>query len=373
MKRLEFGVNACFVRHGRVGGAEQATVNLLQGLRSEAATDERWVVYDREPLVTRGPLAPVRERTLRDVASVNRMVYEPVALSLRRQPSVWLHLSYVTPIGLRAPSVTVVHDLQYKYFPENVPTLKRAWLIRAHAMTARRAQAIVAISQFTARDLYRLHGSTVDGKVEVIPNAVSFDRLIAAAPEELPPHLVPRRPFLLAVAAHYRHKNLKTLIAAYELIAKRHEVDLVLVGQRLEQLSGHFRAPSIESEEARPGVRFTGFVPDAVLGALYRSASVFVFPSLFEGFGLPIVEALGLRVPTVTTRCGSIPEIGADHPLYVNDPRSPEELAEAVEAALDKPDIARPDEAAAEKLRAVYSPSAVAARYADLLRRVAGQ
>lgn len=372
MKELTFGVNACYVRHGRVGGGEQAAVNLLEGLGSEADSDENWIVYDREPLVTREPLHPVREHTLPGAARVNRMVYEPAALSLVRQPSVWLHLNYYTPFGLRAPSVTVVHDLQFRHFPENVRSARRLWLRRAHAQTARRAKVIVAISDFTARDLHRLHGSAIDGKVEVIPNAVSFERLRTAG-LELPPGLARRRPFLLSVAAHFRHKNLETLLAAHQLIARRRELDLVLVGQMHSRLAGRIATPNIDSRNAPPGVVFTGFIPDDVLGALYRSAAAFVFPSLFEGFGLPVIEALGLRVPTVTTRCGAIPEVGGEYPLYVDDPRSAAELAEAVEAALDQPDSARPTDAEAAKLRAKYSPVTIATRYADLLRRIAGR
>ena len=142
---------------------------------------------------------------------------------------------------------------------------------------------------------------------------------------------------------------------------------LVLVGQLRRNLAGRSSATDVDAPGSS-NVVVTGFVDDAVLGELYRRAAVFAFPSLFEGFGLPIVEALGLRVPTVTTRCTAIPEVGGAYPIYVDDPLSAPELAEALRTALDKPDSARPNITEAQALRELYAPAAIAERYAQLIR-----
>ena len=182
-----FAINACFVRHGRVGGAEQAAVNLVEGLRGQVRRDERWLVYDREPLVTRAPIRPLTQRTLPSLPRVNRMAYEPLALSMVRRPSAWLHLNYATPAGLRGPAVTVIHDAQYAHFPENFTAVKRRWQARAHARTVAHATVTIAISEFTARDLVRLHGRDVASRIVVLPDPVSFERLEPPAqPTQVP-------------------------------------------------------------------------------------------------------------------------------------------------------------------------------------------
>ena len=363
---MQVAVNACFVSHGRVGGAEQLVVNLLDGLRDQVADDETWRVYSREPLVTTYPVEPLHINVMPEARRVNRMAFETLMLPREPRPDVWLHLNYFTPPMLRRPSVTVVYDVQYAHLPANFSRVKRAWLDFAHKGTARRADKIVAISEHTADDLVRLHGSKVADRIEVIPSPVSFDRL--SAPARLPPGVPTARPYILGVAAHYRHKNLATLIAAHALLAKKIDVALVLVGQSRGNLAGRGSATDLDAYGGSKDVVVTGFVDDAVLGELYRSAAAFAFPSLFEGFGLPVVEALGLRVPTVTTRCAAIPEVGGTYPLYVDDPLSAPELAQALRATLDQPDSARPSAAEAKALRETYTPSVIAERYAGLIR-----
>ena len=145
---------------------------------------------------------------------------------------------------------------------------------------------------------------------------------------------------------------------------------LVLVGQSRGNLAGRGSATDLDTPGRSSSVVVTGFVDDAVLGELYRGAAAFAFPSLFEGFGLPVVEALGLRVPTVTTRCAAIPEVGGTYPLYVDDPLSAPELAQALRAVLDEPDSARPNAAEAQALRGMYTPIAIAERYGELIRKL---
>ncbi len=366
---LRIGVNALFVRHGRVGGAEQMLTSLLLGLDGAVEVGEAWRVFSREPLVLTAPLTSLRQHVLPDRASVNRIVYEAVALPRLHRPDVWLHTNYFTPPASCTRAVTVIHDAQYAALPENFSVQKRAWLKVAHARTMATASRVVAISEFTRTHLIDLHGAGAAEKLRVIPNPVSFQRLHSdTAPTSIPAGA----PYILSVAAQYRHKNLRTLLDAHANVRRTHDVRLVLVGQGRDQLVGRASAEDLIPDPAQAGVLFTGFVTDAELGALYERAAVFAFPSLFEGFGLPVIEALGKRVPTVTTRCGAIPEVGGPHPIYVEDPTSPEEFASALRRALEDPDTARPTEAAAEQLRARYAPENIGQQYADLLREVAG-
>jgi glycosyltransferase involved in cell wall biosynthesis len=361
-------VSACFVRAGRVGGAEHALYNLLDGLRAVVAADP-WIVVTAEPLVSGFDLAPLGTRQVRVPGVHNRVAIETVALPSLRQIDHWLLPNYYTPIGLRGRIVTVIHDAQHEHFPENFSARKRAWLRAAHRYTMRRADTVVAISAFVATDLLRLHGDRYAGKVVLIPNAVSFDRLEPSRPpSDVPPSIPADREIVLCVSGNYRHKNLDTLVRAFaDVAARRPHSHLVVVGQAPELLLGARKAAPVGVLAGELGIadRVTvlGYVSDAMLGALYRRSSVLAMPSLFEGFGLPVIEALGLGVPVVSTRCGALEEVSLGLARYVDDPLSASELAGRLVDVLAEGDKAKPTTADVEQLRARYDPAAVARLY----------
>ena len=137
------------------------------------------------------------------------------------------------------------------------------------------------------------------------------------------------------------HKNLERLIAAFGLLKQRagHEdVKLLIIGDEINRYGSLRR--SVEAAGVRQDVRFFGFVPEHTLAALYRLASVFAFPSLYEGFGLPPLEAMACGTPVVTSRISSLPEVVGDAALLV-DPYSVEDIADGLERVLGDDDAAR--------------------------------
>jgi glycosyltransferase involved in cell wall biosynthesis len=354
-------VSACFVRAGKVGGAEHALYNLLDGLRTVTAADP-WSVVTAAPLNPGFDLAPLVARPVHVAALRNRAAIETLSLPAMRDVDRWLLPNYYTPAGLHGRVVTVIHDAQHAHFPEHFSPLKRAWLRAAHRHTMRRADVVVAISMFVADDLLRLHGDAFGSKVVVIPNAVSFDRL---EPGELPAGVPGNREIVLCVSGAYRHKNIDTLIRAFAIVAgQRPDAHLVLVGQAPEQLIGARHGtgvvPLIDALGLTSRVSVVGYVDDASLGALYRSASVLAMPSLFEGFGLPVVEALGLGVPVVSTRSGALAEVALGLASFVDDPMSTDEMASALVDVLSSGNAARPSATDVETVRARYDPVTVA-------------
>ena len=352
-------VSACFVRAGRVGGAEQALYNLLDGLRSVNAA---WDVVTAEVLQPGFDLAPLVTRPVQVPGVHNRVVVETLTLPTLRDVDRWLLPNYYTPFGLRGRVVTVIHDAQHEHFPENFSAGKRAWLRAAHLYTMRRADVVVAISQFVAADLVRVHGARYAATMEVIPDAVSFERL---SPGSLPTGLPADREVVLCVSGSYRHKNLETLVRAFaEVAVRRPESHLVVVGQAPELLLGARRGPVVSGLVSELGladrVSLLGYVSDAELGALYRRASVLAMPSLFEGFGLPVIEALGLGVPVVSTRSGALAEVSLGLARHVDDPMSAAEMAGRLVDVLAEGDAARPLRADVERVRARYDPTTVA-------------
>jgi glycosyltransferase involved in cell wall biosynthesis len=361
-------VSACFVRAGRVGGAEQALYNLLAGLRSVRAP---WGVVTAEALQPGFDLAPLVTRPVHVPGVQNRVVVETLTLPTLRDVDRWLLPNYYTPLGLRGRVVTVIHDAQHEHFPENFSLGKRAWLRAAHRYTMRRADVVVAISQFVATDLLQLHGDRYADKVEVIPDAVSFDRLSPGTVPSAVPH---DREIVLCVSGGYRHKNLSTLVRSFANVAlARPSSHLVIVGQSPDQLLGARRGTDVGGLVRELGVAdrvsVLGYVTDSELGALYRAASVLAMPSLFEGFGLPVIEALGLGLPVVSTRCGALAEVSLGLARYVDDPMSAAEMAGRLVDVLADSDAARPSSADVERVRARYDPVTVAEQFRSAVER----
>ena len=181
------------------------------------------------------------------------------------------------------------------------------------------------------------------------------------------------RPYILSVAAQYPHKNLETLIRAFAIVARGNaDIQLVLCGQSYNGLHGVTGtrtgvAPLIDELGLKDRVELTGFVDDAMLARWYQHAELFAFPSIFEGFGLPPVEAIGFGLPTLTTAETAIPEITMGNAVTVSAPLDPEEWADKIVTILSDPDRYRPGGTAIMKLKAFYDPARIAAGYVAAL------
>jgi glycosyltransferase involved in cell wall biosynthesis len=368
---VDVAVDASFLKPGSVGGAEHMLKNLVRGLLAESADirlaivtrDEPWI-GDDGGRVTWRCLPPESNRFLGGAAALRTM----------RASSV-LCPNYFTPPGLSTRAgrvVTVIHDLQYRHFPQFFSRRKRLWLRAAHRHTLRRADRVVAISEFVAADIAGCYGERWRPKLTVIPDPVSWARFDAnGAHGELPGatrQIVDSRPFVLTVAANYPHKNLDRLVQAMSIVRGQprfREVALVVAGQLAHRLVGTKRGwPELPSSE---WIVPTGYISDAALGGLYRRATAFVFPSLFEGFGMPAVEALGFGLPVLASRTTAIPESTRGHARLLDDPTDVERMADAITELLDEPQRWAPTAAGVADLRRAYDPSTVAGRYLDVL------
>ena len=261
----------------------------------------------------------------------------------------------------------VLHDMQYRHFSMNFSRRKRAWLRLAHTLAVRRCDRLVVISDFVRQDALRFLGSRFEGKITVIPNPISWERFGPAGPEMPPAGLMDARPpRILSVAAQYDHKNLATLIRAFaQVVARLPEARLVLCGQDYNQLRGVSGVRgTLASLAASLGiadrVEITGYIDDAALGQHFREATMFAFPSLFEGFGMPPVEALGFGLPTLTTRCTALPEVTLGLACHVDDPHDATEWAARILMILASPGRYAPSRQQAAQLRAHYAPDRIA-------------
>jgi glycosyltransferase involved in cell wall biosynthesis len=285
--------------------------------------------------------------------------------------------NFYTPPVVRAKRVaTVIHDLQYLHLPEHWPAAKRLWMRTMHELTLRRANAVIAISQTVKDDILNRYGTRWESRVHAIWNPVSVERFSSSGEQQF----TGGRPYILCTAVDRPAKNLSTLIRAYAVFRKRFpEYCLVMAGQlRSQDLTWRRKATSVESKlpsttelvadlGLEKDVVLTGFVADDQLGALYRGASMFVLPSLFEGFGMPAVEALALGAPTLVSDLPVLREVTLDRARYVANPLDPNEMAERMAEIAVAGDSARPTADFCRELRTQFAPETIARKYLSIL------
>ena len=245
---------------------------------------------------------------------------------------------FLPHVKLGYGTVVTIHDLVSFLFPETVPRKYSLYMRLMTRLAARSADRIIAVSQATKADLVQIL-RVPPAKIVVIHEAVGPEFSRPPSPEAIAS--VVRRyglrsPYCLFVGNLEPRKNLPGLIEAFAQVLRRLEgvglsAQLVLAGTRAWLHAGIFRA--VEAHGLGAAVVFTDYVPLADLPALYAGATCFVFPSLYEGFGLPVLEAMAAGAPVIAARAGSIPEVAGDAALLV-DASAPGELAAAIEAVL---------------------------------------
>ena len=332
---LRLGVNALFYLPGEVGGSE---TYLRETLRTLARRPDRPDLVLFSNAENDGPLRaefPGAEVIGSGIAAANRFVRilaEQIQLPrLVRRAGVDVLWSpgYTAPAFCACPQVVSILDVQYKRFPADVSWLAARTMDVLYPSSARRSDAVVAISEFAKSEIVRFLG--------VPPEKVTATLLAAdpafGAPGGAPPDEVRGTPYLLCVAHTYPHKNVALLVRAFNRLAAEIPHRLALVGKA--RLGEAEVAAAVK--ESPPGrvVRFPG-VTRRELIALYQNADAFVFPSLYEGFGLPVLEAMRAGAPVLTTREASLPEIGGDAVLYA-DGRDEAAFAAALRAAISLP------------------------------------
>jgi len=268
------------------------------------------------------------------------------------------------------PAVVFVHDLAFKVRPREVPWQQRAYFGALLPRSLRSAAAVLVPSEATRRDLvdrYRIEG--LESKVAIVPEGVTPD----AAPAALPAGL--ESGFILAVGTIEPRKNYPRLLEAYGKL--RRESVPVIIGDRpgvpdlvIAGRPGWAYGDTIQRIRAEPGVRHLGHVDDATLAALYRSAALLAFPSLYEGFGLPLLEAMAHGVPAVVGKAGALPELG-DGAVVLVDPEDVASIAEGLERLLADASLREKLGAAGRVRAAEFTWKRAATATREVLRRIA--
>jgi glycosyltransferase involved in cell wall biosynthesis len=315
---------------GRISGVGYYTARLLQSLAGGAGAGlvERVVVLsNREvPLPAGGALEPYTRRRF-PVRSVWMQLVLPSVLR-EVQPDLVHFTNYLSPLVMRFPYVVSFHDMTLSLFPEMHTLRKRVLTSSLIPWVARGARRILTPSEATRVDVIRLL-KLDPGRVRVVPYAVAESfRPASEGPARLTTVYGVRPPYFLYVGTIEPRKNLaRTLRAFARVAASLPEHQLVLVGDlgwKYEEVLAEARRPELHGRVLLPG-----YVPEQDLPVLYSHAVAFVYPSLYEGFGFPVVEAMACGAPVLTSRSSSLTEIAEGAAVLV-DPLSETGLADAL-------------------------------------------
>jgi glycosyltransferase involved in cell wall biosynthesis len=305
--------------------------------------DDRYVLLcrgaDAEYLRSLGP----RFETICD-RSGNYSIREQISIPMTLQRA-HVHLfhapHYVVSPLTTCPYVVTIHDCIHLRFPQYLPNrLAPAYARTMMRVAARRARRVLTVSHASKQDILHYLGVAAD-KVEVIYNAI--DTRLATPPTDEDMARVRDRflltsPFILYAGNIKPHKNVDRLIEAYSILRRRGVVGvkLLIIGDEISKYPNLRRL--VHRFQLHPHVRFLGFVPEDTLAALYRLTSVFVFPSLYEGFGLPPLEAMAAGVPVITSNVSSLPEVVGDAAVLI-DPMDAGAIADALARVLGDDDL----------------------------------
>lgn len=358
---LNILISGVYIKPNKVGGVQSYLINLLKGfkqlehdfkidliIRTEASKLFDFILDDR-----RFTIIPIEDTLL----SINRVLWERIKLPQyinKTKPDVVFLPNYYVPSNIKIPVITTIHDLQFIKYPQYFSNVKRIWLNYSTRYCSVRSDHIVAISNFTKDDL-QSHYLINKQKVSVIYNPIEIK-------DKEENFVILPSNYIMAVAQQYPHKNLKTLLKAFTLLPDN--MHLVLVGQ-YDKATKQLQELVIE-ENTMSRIIFTGYVSDAELQYIYKNAELFVLPSLFEGFGMPLIEAMLNKIPVVTTNLTAIPEVTLGKARYVSNPLDHKELAYTIMEVLDNRLEWIPTDNTLEQLKTRYSPSNIAKQYYDL-------
>jgi glycosyltransferase involved in cell wall biosynthesis len=254
-----------------------------------------------------------------------------LAQAARREDVDCLHAQYFAPFGWRRPLVLTVHDLAYLHVPDSFPVGLRLAMRVLVPWSMRRASRIITVSQWSGRDLTLRYPGLAD-RIRVIPNG-GRDELAPLPPAETRATLARyglEPGFVFSLGRLNRRKNLARLVQAHAALGVGGGVPLVIGGRSdhgVDRLDAALAGADPQT------VRRVGLIPDADLAAFFSGAACFVLPSLFEGFGLPLLEAMACGCPVISSDRAALPEVVGDAGLLV-DAASAEAIADALRRVL---------------------------------------
>ncbi len=341
---MRIALNLLYLIPGKVGGTERYATSLLQAMARLDSADSFDVFVSSEAAQLDLPMQPNFRRVVcrfpgryRSLRYLWEQVLLP--LQLRRRGIDLVHsLGYVGPLWASCRRVVTVCDTNYLAL-RNLMTMPKRYLLPLFVrQSARRSDHVLTLSNFAA--------AQIQADTGIDPRRITVTHLGGREPGSRPaemgwPELAKRyaleKPYIVAFGSLSPHKNIPRLLEAFSRLRGIVPHRLVLIGHLADR--GTLEQAILKASLGERVV-LTGYVPDAHVGPLLQNADLFVFPTLYEGFGLPLLEAQELGVPVACSRTASLPEVAGESALFF-DPASVAEMTEAISRCLTDPELRR--------------------------------
>jgi len=332
---MRIGINLLYLIPGQVGGTEIYAKGLLQSL-AQVGTGHEFVIFLNQ-IASSWPL-PKKKNFYRVVCpirgfiQIKRYFYEQLKFPfvLRKERVDLVHsLGYVGPLFTNIPSVVTVPDMNFISLRSIMPIKKIIARMFFVPFSIYKAKHVITISNFSKKEIVRYM------KVSPQRITVTYLSILKRTQNSFDLNQIRDKyylnsPYILAFSSASKHKNIDGLLYAYSMIKDEFHHNLVIIGH----VSSKIDLSRLKNKLKLNGRVITpGYLPDEVIQPILKHSSLFVFPSFYEGFGLPVVEAQAAGVPVVSSKAGSLPEVGGDGAIYF-DPYSVTEMAWAIRRCL---------------------------------------
>ncbi len=341
---MKIGINLLYLIPGVVGGTETYARGLLNGLAEIDQKNAFIIFLNREAAQWQLPNLNNFIRVVCPISGSNRWgryCFEQIKLPflLQKYNIDLVHsLGYVSPLLTNRVSVVTIHDLNYKAFGKQMSLIKRISLNYFVKQSARRVNRVITVSEFSRNEIINSF-NIKSFKVKVTYEASRFKREFHNEGHQNIDSLKLNitSPYIIAFSSRSAHKNIPRLLSAYNLVRMQNKCtpQLVLIGH----IPSNGEVISVVNElKLFENVRFTGYLDDNSLQTVLSGAQIMVFPSYYEGFGLPVIEAMEFGVPVICSNRAALPEIAGDAALYFN-PFDIEDIAEKISQLTTNPKL----------------------------------
>lgn len=355
---MRIAISLVWIRHNSSGGVESYTRNILDGLKKNCDTNQYILICSRDNAKSffsykEDPRFEIIECDVFTRDAKKMLVFESFKLD-RLVSKLGADLCFVPCYRMplffsQNKYVVVIHDLVAYWYPNNFRFLRRNWLQWGWHRSIVKSKQTVAISQFVKNDIIERYYIKDERKIRVIYNPVLPSREFEDFEIVAKDYGIERYDYFYTVSSPMKHKNLITIIRLMSDYVRKYGKEntpkLLIsgIGMVGPEAKTHFETDEVLSfikEESLEDVCImTGFVTNGRRNTLLQNAKLFLFPSVFEGFGMPPVEALEMGTPVITTKCTALPETTQGKCMYINNPYDVDEWINAVEECKNAPRI----------------------------------